>query len=119
MNRNRAGLLLILIVLSVRGYGQDYDPDSDDSDGPVSPELWLRFDKPGSAAVRLSLLEKPENWEQLQDSLASALHCPGQRFHSPSTNGSSPQTLNRWPAATRESYFRALADYNKTIDGEL
>jgi len=112
MNRNRAGLLLILVVLSVRGYGQDYDSDDDDSDGPPSPELSLRFDKPGSAAVRLNLVERPENWKKLRDSLASSLHCPEQRFHSPSTNGSSSQALNRWPAATRENYLRALADYN-------
>src|SRR4051812_2231983 len=112
MNRNRAGLLLILIVLSVRGYGQGHDSDDDDSDGPPSPELWLRFDKPGSAAVRLNLVEKPENWEQFRDGLATGLHCPEQRFHSPSTNGSSSQALNRWPAATRQNYLRALADYN-------
>lgn len=112
MNRNRTGLLLILLVLSMRGYAQDYDSDNDDSDGPASPELSLRFDKQGSVAERLDLIEKPDDWGKIRNSLGSSLHCPDQRFHSPSTNGSSSQALNRWPAVTREKYFRAVAEYN-------
>ena len=111
MNRNRAVLLLILLVLCVHCFAQDYDSDSD-SDGPPSPELSLRFDKQGSGAVRLNLVEKPDNWDKIRSSLASSLHCPEQRFHSPSTNLSNSQALNRWSAATRENYLRALADYN-------
>ena len=113
MNRNCAGLLLILVVLSVRGYAQDYDSDDDDSDGPAPLVLSLRFDKQGSAAVRLDLVEKPDNWDKIRNSLSTSLHCPDERFHSPSTKGSTSQVLNRWPAATRENYLRALADYNR------
>ena len=58
MNRNRAALLLVLLVLSARGYAQGDDSDDDDSDGPASPELSLHFDKQGSVAARLDLLKK-------------------------------------------------------------
>ena len=112
MNRNRAVLSLILLVLSMHVYAQDYDSDNDDSDGPPSPELSLHFDKQGSAAIRLNLVEKPDNWDKIRSSLASVLHCPEQRFHSPSTNLPNSPALNRWSAAERESYLRALANYN-------
>jgi hypothetical protein len=112
MNRNRAALLLVLLVLSARGYAQGDDSDDDDSDGPASPELSLRFDRPGSAAVRLDLVKKPDNWDTIRNGLGSSLHCPEQRFHSPSTNVSNSQTLNRLPVAARETYLHALADYN-------
>lgn len=112
MKRNRAGLLLMVLVLSVLGHAQDYDSDEDDSDSPPSPMLSLRFDKQGSVAASLALVEKPDNWDKIRNSLATSLHCPDQSFHSPSTNISNFQTLKRWPAAKRENYLRALADYN-------
>jgi Zn-dependent protease with chaperone function len=112
MNRNRAALLLVLLALSARGYAQGDDSDDDDSDGPASPELSLRFDRPGSAAVRLDLVKKPDNWDTIRNGLGCSLHCPEQRFHSPSTNVSNSQTLNRLPVAARETYLHALADYN-------
>ncbi|HKR96786.1 MAG TPA: M48 family metalloprotease, partial [Candidatus Angelobacter sp.] len=111
MNRNRAGLLLIVLVLSILGHAQDYDSD-EDSDTPASPMLSLRFDKQGSVAARLELGEKPDHWDTIRNSLATSLHCPDQSFHSPSTNASNFQALKRWPAAKRENYLRVLADYN-------
>src|SRR5947208_6131480 len=112
MNRNRAALLLILLVLSTRGYAQGDDSDDDDSDGPASPELSLHFDKQGSVAERLDLVKKTDNGDTIRNGLGSSLHCPQQRFHSPSINVSNSQTLNRLPVAARETYLHALADYN-------
>src|SRR5207302_2184252 len=111
-NRNRAAWLLIFLALSARGYAQGDDSDDDDSDGPASPELSLHFDKQGSVSARLDLIKKPDNWDTIRNALGSSLQCPEQRFHSPTTNLSNSQALNRLPADTRETYLHALADYN-------
>lgn len=112
MNRNRAGLILLLLLLSMPVHAQDYDSDIDDSDGPASSELFLRFDKQGAAAVHLNVVERPDRWETIRKSLATGLHCPEQRFRPPALNGHNSQSLNHWPAGMRENYVRALADYN-------
>lgn len=111
MNRSRAGLLLLLLLLSVPVCSQDNDSD-DDSANVGSSELFLHVDKQGTATVRLNLGENPNDWAMIRRSLATTLHCSEQRFHNPELGNYKSPGFDRWPAAVREGYLRALADAN-------
>src|SRR5215470_14558830 len=111
MERNGLGpLFLFLLVLSSVVHGQDYDDEEDDSIEPGTGVLSLQVEPAGAATITLQLPDRPETWDAIRKSLATALRCPEQRFGPPDLTSRTEQMINRWPADRRESYLQSLEE---------